>query len=112
MTPIETTTTTLLAAIAREFDRLQLHSVNLSAVPGDDGQALLRGSLVAHWKVPANIDAAWLLDLLKQLPDRSGPRITMDAYFAAFSAEQNKQANRETSQDFTPEPVVAGQSPA
>jgi hypothetical protein len=71
--------------IQAELVRLQLHPVNLDVVSEENGQAILRGSLLTFWKVPKTVDAAWFLHLLTTLPDNLGPEATMNAFAAAIA---------------------------
>ena len=77
----------LVQEIQAELLRLQLHPVNLGALPGENGNVLLRGSLLAHWDVPQTVAGEWFLELLKSLPDVAGPEATMNAFRSAH-AEQ------------------------
>ena len=70
--------------IQAQLRRLQVHPVNLDVMPGENGNVLLRGSLMAHWDVPQTVDGAWFLRMLSELPDLAGPQATMDAYCAAY----------------------------
>jgi len=75
----------LVEKIQAELLRLQLHPVNLDASAGENGNILLRGSLLAHWDVPRIIDGEWFLKLLNGLPDVAGPEVTMDAFCSAYA---------------------------
>ena len=80
----------LKRTIQAELVRLQLHPVNLDVVSEENGQAILRGSLLTFWKVPKTIEAAWFLQLLTTLPDNLGPEATMNAFAAAIANESSK----------------------
>jgi hypothetical protein len=73
----------LLARIQTELVRLQLHPANLDVVEVDDRLIALRGSLLQYWKLPAIVDAKWLLEVLRVLPDSAGPQAVMSAITAA-----------------------------
>jgi hypothetical protein len=77
----------LSQSIQSELRRLDLHPVNLDAVADIDENVLLKGSLLNSWQVPKTIDGQWFLNVLKGLPDLSGPEATMEAYCAAFAAK-------------------------
>jgi hypothetical protein len=77
-------------SIQTELVRLQLHPVNLDVVSEENGQVLLRGSLLSFWKVPKSVDAVWFLELLTSLADKLGPQATMDAFAAAVEATTAK----------------------
>ena len=77
----------LSPSIRTELRRLNLHPVNLDVVSEIDDSVLPRGSLLAIWQVPKNIDGHWFLKLLTGLPDSAGPKATMDAYYEAYTAE-------------------------
>ena len=78
-------TTELRQSIQAELVRLQLHPVNLDVVSEENGQVLLRGSLLNFWKVPKTVDSAWFLELLTGLSDKLGPEATMNAFAAAIA---------------------------
>jgi len=80
----------LKKSIQLELVRLQLHPVNLDVVSEENGQALLRGSLLTFWKVPKTVDAAWFLQLLTTLADNLGPEATMNAFAASIATEAAK----------------------
>ncbi len=75
----------LKTSIQTELVRLQLHPVNLDVVSEENGQVLLRGSLLTFWKVPKTVEAAWFLHLLTTLPNNLGPESTMNAFAAAIA---------------------------
>lgn len=75
----------LKKAIQAELVRLQLHPVNLDVVSEENGQAVLRGSLLTFWKVPKAVESAWFLHLLTTLADNLGPEATMNAFAAAIA---------------------------
>ena len=77
----------LSQAIQTELCRLQLHPVNLHVVSEIDGNVLLQGSLLQSWHVPQSIDGQWFLKLLTSLPNLAGPKVMMDAYYEAYTAE-------------------------
>lgn len=77
-------TAELRQSIQAELVRLQLHPVNLDVASEENGQALLRGSLLNFWKVPKTVDSAWFLELLTSLADKLGPEATMNAFAAAI----------------------------
>ena len=81
----------LKQAIQAELVRLQLHPVNLDVVSEENGQAVLHGSLLAFWKVPKIVDAAWFLHLLTTLTDNLGPQATMNAFAAAIATDAANQ---------------------
>ncbi len=76
----------LKQTIQTELVRLQLHPVNLDVVSEVEGQATLRGSLLAFWKVPRTVEANWFLEFLRGLPNNLGPEATMNAFAAAIAA--------------------------
>ena len=80
----------LKQSIQAELIRLQLHPVNLDVVSEENGQALLRGSLLTFWKVPKTVDAGWFLHLLTTLADNLGPEATMNAFAAAIANDSAK----------------------
>jgi hypothetical protein len=82
----------LSPSIRTELQRLNLHPVNLDVVSEIDGSVLLRGSLLASWKVPKSIDGQWFLNVLEGVPDLAGPKATMDAYYAAYWAKGDGKA--------------------
>ena len=51
----------LVPEIQAELRRLQLHPVNLDVSAGEEGQVVLTGSLLAHWAVPREVAADWVL---------------------------------------------------
>lgn len=80
----------LKQSIQAELVRLQLHPVNLDVVSEENGQALLRGSLLAFWKVPKTVESAWFLVFLKGLADKLGPEATMNAFAAAIASRTSQ----------------------
>jgi hypothetical protein len=64
-----------------------LHPVNLDVVSEIDGNIVLQGSLLRSWQVPRCIDGQWFLKVLRGLPDLAGPKVTMDAFYEAYSAK-------------------------
>jgi hypothetical protein len=78
----------LKQAIQTELVRLKLHPVNLDVVSEENGQAVLRGSLMSFWEVPKTVDSAWFLQLLTTLPDNLGPEATMNAFAEAIVRAQ------------------------
>ncbi|MDX1930188.1 MAG: hypothetical protein SFV81_26910 [Pirellulaceae bacterium] len=83
-------TSDLQHSIQTELLRLQLHPVNLDVVSEENGQAVLRGSLLNFWKVPKTVDSVWFLELLTSLADKLGPEATMNAFAAAIAAVSAK----------------------
>ncbi len=79
-------TSDLQHSIQAQLIRLQLHPVNLDVVSEENGQAVLRGSLLNFWKVPKTVDSVWFLELLTSLADKLGPEATMNAFAAAIAA--------------------------
>jgi hypothetical protein len=77
----------LLSDVQGELLRLQLHPVNLQALEFDGTNIVLKGSLLAFWRVPNLVEGAWFLALLKTLPPDAGPKVTMDAFAAALEAK-------------------------
>lgn len=77
----------LVDTIQAELARLQIHPVNLGVTTSDDRFVALRGSLLRYWKIPETIDAQWLLDFLRGLPDAAGPAVVMNAFCAAHASE-------------------------
>jgi hypothetical protein len=69
----------LLDTIQLELLRLQMHPVNLGVSAGVGHLVTLRGSLLNYWKMPANVDGQWLLEILQALPDAAGPELVMNA---------------------------------
>ena len=76
-----------LLPIQAELVRLQLHPVNLGVSAKDDRLITLRGSLLQYWKLPAELDGKWFLDILRSLPDAAGPEVVMNALSAALASE-------------------------
>jgi hypothetical protein len=76
-----------LPDIKTELLRLQLHPVNLDALAEEGHNVVLKGSLLEFWAVPQLVDGAWFLGILKTLPNNAGPKVTMDAFYAACSAK-------------------------
>ncbi len=72
--------------IQSELARLQLHPVNLGVTAVDDQRVSLQGSLMQYWSVPDSMEGAWLLALLKGLPDAAGPQVVMTALNAALAS--------------------------
>lgn len=83
-------TSDLQHSIQAQLIRLQLHPVNLDVVSEENGQAILRGSLLNFWKVPKTVDSVWFLELLTSLTDKLGPEATMNAFAAAIAAVSAK----------------------
>jgi hypothetical protein len=77
----------LVQEIQAELVRLQLHPVNLNVAPGEDGNVVLSGSLLAHWDVPRIVEGRWFLKVLAALPDVAGPEATMNAFCKAYSQQ-------------------------
>ena len=77
----------LLSDVQGELLRLQIHPVNLEALPCDGTDIILKGSLLAFWPVPKQVDGVWFLEVLKALPANSGPKPTMEAFASACAAK-------------------------
>src|SRR3990172_933682 len=77
----------LADTIQAELVRLQMHPVNLGVSAERDRHVALHGSLLRYWKLPPIIDAAWLLGVLRGLPDAAGPTVVMNAFFAAHVSQ-------------------------
>jgi hypothetical protein len=76
----------MMDEIRKELARLNLHPVNLSVASAESDRVQLGGSLLNFWKVPAIVDGAWFLNVLRQLPDAAGGRTTMEAFETAHVA--------------------------
>jgi hypothetical protein len=72
----------LLEAIQSELVRLQIHSVNLRVTTQDEQSVAFGGSLLHYWAAPKAVDAQWLLDALRALPDAAGAAVVMTAICA------------------------------
>ncbi len=77
----------LLEAIQSELVRLQIHPVNLAAMTRDEHVVALSGSLRHYWTIPEAVDAQWLLDVLRPLPDAAGATVVMTALTAACAGQ-------------------------
>ena len=77
----------LLEAIQSELVRLQIHPVNLGVTTRDEHLVALGGSLRHYWTIPETVDAQWLLDVLRALPDAAGATVVMTAFTAACAGQ-------------------------
>jgi hypothetical protein len=77
----------LLEAIQSELVRLQIHPVNLGVTTGGEHVVALSGSLRRYWAIPETVDAQWLLDVLRRLPDAAGATVVMTAFTTACAGQ-------------------------
>ena len=82
----------LLGAIQSELVRLQIHPVNLAATTQDEHVVALGGSLLHYWTVPKVVNAQWLLEVLRPLPDAAGATVVMTAICSAHASELGELA--------------------
>jgi hypothetical protein len=91
----------LLENIQSELVRLQIHPVNLRVLTQDGRLVALGGSLLHYWTAPKSIEAQWLLDALRTLPDAAGATVVMTAICSANACKPQSAHSGEL------EPTVA-----